>query len=724
MSEGIPETGSQDPTLTVGNDLQNSFEVANLPEWKLLVGGGIAATPEAAQAQPDDAAEAKRTQCSLNCLRYLYEGGDDNYDTLTAVQNDAVKLKREEFDELHDWFKEVLPDEQSFDTMQYVMLIHDAGKNSRLSQEMSLDEHAADHDEVLDLLLSSKQYADQRAALLPTFDSLDSQTQEQIRGVFGVRLNFGQFLQAEAPAAALAGLPEGTQEPVRSMYVMHAMLDIAGVTGHINPDSSMVLTSPTYRSMKAANAALTNPELTSDSARYDYYLAYRAEQLGVSGEGLNEHGDLKAKVRLACMLRYDSREQFNTLSEAYGTLAEPVKAILEAELARDGERDRATLPYYGPAMLKALTDKGDMTSSLTFFAHVLQEAHIADREARAAGQTGVVTAELGELTRSINQDALDLAHAEVRFAKHGNMLVPSVVEPKPIQIENLPTFEPGENLRDKRVIFVGMGGGSDGIQAAMLSKLFQEKYGSQTAAIVSVRSNEKPLLNAGRQVGEKMVEITSATQAEGGWRFLENIPAEGGVIEAPVFVLNSADTQVVKDDLSALARDTNADVVIGVDTGGDSLYSDKTSSADQVVTTPDQDHAVLAAIGNLPKEVVGETYSVVVAPGVDSPNNASEVLQAARANRVQLTPEDAQLVRDTYVQWRMDGTASEEGRYGKTPFAWLAALQGRNGLTVIDLPRNNVVSNNNPWRTFVNVAPAMQSVLIMTAANHKAAVTS
>lgn len=722
MSEGIPNPGSQDPTLTVGNDLQASFEIANLPEWKLLVGSGIAATPEAAQAQPDDAAEAKRTQCSLNCLRYLYEGGDGNYEAMTAVQNDAVKLKREEFDELHDWFKAVLPDEQRFNSMQYVMLIHDAGKNSRLAQEMSLDEHAADHDEVLDLLLSSDQYADQRAALLPTFESLDSQTQEQIRGVFGVRLNFGQFLQAEAPAVALAGLPEETQEPVRSMYVMHAMLDIAGVTGHINPDSSMVLTSPTYRSMKAANAALTNPGLTTDSERYDYYLAYRAEQLGVSSEGLSEHGDLKAKVRLACMLRYDSGEQFSALSEAYGTLTEPVKAILEAELARDGERDRTTLPYYGPAMLKALTDKEDMASSLTFFAHVLQEAHIADKDARAAGETGVVTAELGELTRGINQGTLDLAHAEVRFVKHGNVLVPSVVEPNPIQIENLPTFEPGENLREKRVIFVGMGGGSDGIQAAMLSKLFQEKYGSQTAAIVSVRSNDKPLVNAGRQVGEKMVEITSATQAEGGWRFLENIPAEGGGIEAPVFVLNSADTEIVQADLSTLAKDANADVIIGVDTGGDSLYSDAASSQDQVVTTPDQDHAVLVAIGNLPKEVVGETYSVVVAPGVDSPANASEVLKVAGANQMQLTHEDAQLVKDTYAQWRMDGSASEEGRYGKTPFAWLAALEGKQGLTVINLPRTNVVSSTNPWRTFINAAPAMQSVLIMSAANHKAAV--
>lgn len=721
MPERYPFSQHTDPTLITGN---TSFKVANLPEWELLVGSGIAATPEAAQTQPDDAAEAKRTQCSLNCLRYLYEGSDESYDALTAAQNDAVKLKREEFDELHGWFKEVLPDEQSFNTMQYVMLIHDAGKNSRLSQEMALDEHAADHDEVLDLLLSSDQYADQRAALLPTFESLDSQTQEQIRGVFGIRLNFGQFLQAEAPAAALAGLPEGTQEPVRSMYVMHAMLDIAGVAGHINPDSSMVLNSPTYRSMKAANAALTNPQLTSDTARYDYYLAYRAEQLGASGEGLNEQADLKAKVRLACMLRYDSGEQFDALSEAYGTLAEPVKAILEAELGRDGERDRATLPYYGPAMLKALTDKQDMASSLTFFAHVMQEAHIADKEARAAGKTGVITAELGELTRSINQNTLDLSHAEVRFAKHGNLLVSSVVESKPIQIESLPTFKPGESLRGKRVIFVGMGGGSDGIQAAMLSNLFQEKYGSQTAAIVSVRSNEKPLVNVGRQVGEKMVEITAATQAEGGWRFLENIPAEGGIIAAPVFVLNSADTQVVQDDLSALARDAHADVIIGVDTGGDSLYGDNTSSVDQVVTTPDQDHAVLAAIASLPKDVVGEVYSVVVAPGIDSPINASEVLEAAAASQVQLTPEDAQLVRDTYTQWRMDGSASAEGRYGKTPFAWLAALQGRDGLTVIDLPRTNVVSNTNPWRTFVNVAPAMKSILIMLATDHRGVVVS
>ncbi len=702
------------------------FDVNSLPEWQLLVGADVAATPEAVKEQTDLEAEKRRTQCSLNCLTYLYEGGDANYAALTAVQADVVRLERAQFDELHDWFAETIPDEETYQTVQYIMLIHDLGKSSKLFDEMGVDRQSVDHDQILTDLLQASEHETQRADLVPTLHELSEEQQRLVKDVFRVQLNFGQFLQAEAPAAALEGVPSDLDPRAKDVfYIMHAMLDIAGVVGHKNPDSSVILNSPTYMSMVRAHVALANDEFANNVDRYDAYLGYRAEQFGVAMETMDEQqkAEAKAQVRLACMLRYATPEEFGELHEVFEQLDVPVKAILTTELNRDGINDRATLPYYAPAMLKALSENWDVTTACTYFAHALQEAHIADREARLAGQTGMVTAELGDLTRAFNQGTLEPAHANIRFAAKGEMLIPSVVQPDLANFEASPLFE-GESLRGKRLLLVGMGGGSDGMQAAMLGKLLEQKYGAVTSGIVSVRTGDKPLLDLGRRVSTATNEITSATAAQGDWRFLEKILVEGDQGHPPVFMLHSAEAATVTANLRELAEDVGAEIVIGVDTGGDSLYLAAADEHSQVATTPDQDHSVLeglAALGG-EEDAIERTLSVVIAPGIDSPDYAREMLADARAARVVVDDLSVALVEETYRGWRMDGSASEEGRYGKTPFAWLKALEGQRGLTVLPLPAANVISTVNPWRTFVDIVPAMAEIFVMDAGRHQALV--
>lgn len=727
MSEKQIQSAShyQDPGLSGDNITNYSFDVNQLPEWQLLSGEDVVATPESTDGQVDLDAEKKRTQCSLNCLSYIYEGGEDNYAKLTEVQNEAVRLTPGQFSELHDWFTDSLDTSEKFETMQYVMVIHDVGKSGRVLDQLSVDPKSVDHDEVLIDLLNDSSYTEQRQNLLPTFYKLSVENQKVVTDVLSTRLNYGQFLQAEAPAAALNGVPEDLDETTRSMYVMHAMLDIAGVVGHVNPNGSLILTSPTYMSMVSAGAALSSTELDGATERYDAYLGYRAEQFGVDTKSPDtlEAMEAKAKVRLGCMLRYASPEQFGSLNDNFKALPLPVKAILTSELNKDGVNDRATLPYYGPALLKSLMDTEDMGASLSYFAHLLQEAHIADKAARAGGETGVVTAEFGDLTRAFNQGDLDIKQGGVRFNQHRTMLVPEILERKLENLNNLPDFEDGETLRGKRVLLVGMGGGSDGIQAAMLSKIFAQKYGSETAGIVSVRDGEKPLINPGRRVSRNTVEITRETEAGSDWRFLEGIPLEGDDETSPMFILANTGVAVVQENIGELAKDLQVDVIVGVDTGGDSLYRAVQVAHDQTVTTPDQDHAVLEALANLSAQgATTEVYSAVIAPGIDSPDYASQTMETAGAAKIKLDPPDKELVLETYSAWRMDGSASEEGRYGKTPFAWLKAIGGSNGLTSLDLPVDKVTSATNPWRNFVDITPAMSEVVIMDAKKHHGAI--
>ena len=707
-------------------NLEQRLDVLQLPEAKLLIGEDIKASPESqgADEAANQRAEYQRTVCSLNVMNYLYYGGDENYHKLTAAQNDANRLTREEFEEFHQWVASNLSGEHSANVMRYIMLIHDLGKNQTLASAVMGEDAAdsVDHDEVLRRLLRSD-YAAKRTELLPTFSQLSKADQTIIRDVMSTELNLGQFIQAEAPPATLASFAEST-EPVRSLYIMHTLFDIAGALGHVNAESSLLLTSPLYNQMAAACDVLTDSTLPTDDARYAHYLARRAQRFGLDNDAIEQLIDNQAHthtVRLACMLRYDTPEEYQQLTNALDTLPGPVQAILAQELSNDGIHQRATLPYYGPALLKGLEKHHSLSAALTYFAHVLQEAHIADKAARKAGETGVVTADLSTIAQAANQGTLDPHHAELRFHRSGETLVPEYQDTPELAIDSLPAFD-SEQLHGKRIIYLGMGGGSDGIQAAMLSKLHQQHHAVQPTAIVSVRNfaadSNKQLAHTGRQIGDALAEITKETTKVGDWRFLEDIIAKDETI-APVYLLNSIEPEQIAHDLQLLIRETGADAICGIDTGGDVLYHANTA-IDPTTSSPDQDYAVLAALHmvNAAAEADGtplNVFTAIVAPGVDTPPYANDMLASSNAQRYILQPDDTTTITQTYAAWRMDGSASEEGLYGKTPLAWIAALTGKHGLQPLALPRANATSAYNPWRIFMNIRPSTARVVMMQA---------
>ncbi len=423
MSENASNM-SGDPSILTGNLAAQNLDIANLPEWSLLMGEGIASSPEAAQTTIDNAAEARRTELSLKCLTYLHEGGDENYQKLTVAQGEAVRLSHEEFEELGGWFRHAMPDESSYQTMQYIMLIHDAGKNSQLVDEMGIDHQVIDHDEVLDQLLNAPEYIEQRQAILPTFSSLSEPDQRLVQNVFSVKLNFSQFLQAEVPAVALEGVPKDLDEKSKTAYIMHAVLDIAGATGHLNPDSSPVLTSSMYKSMVAARAALTDKKYIDADERYNAYLARRAEQFGINARNLPKHS---AEIRLACMLRCASPEEFDDFAHALThEVGSADQSVLFKELSRNGVTDRARLPYYGPALLRAVTEKSNLPTALKYFALTMYRAVMADYDNFGVdAEHGMVTVDLGDLTKYINQTGEEPLP---RFKRIGNKLVSVVQE--------------------------------------------------------------------------------------------------------------------------------------------------------------------------------------------------------------------------------------------------------------------------------------------------------
>lgn len=177
-------------------------------------------------------------------------------------------------------------------------------------------------------------------------------------------------------------------------------------------------------------------------------------------------------------------------------------------------------------------------------------------------------------------------------------------------------------------------------------------------------------------------------------------------------VLDNEDGSLTSRIEAALKDVGGVDTIVAVDTGGDALYSTSVSSAAKA--TPDQDLRVLKALHSLqgPRIITAE-----IAVGVDSPDNASEVLSKGKAKLFVPSAAESKQIADRYRAWKLDGT--DDKLFGKTALAWQSALRGESGLQTLPLPGTVVVDpNKTPWSPFVQIDPAMRGVFFMELDDH------
>ncbi len=272
--------------------------------------------------------------------------------------------------------------------------------------------------------------------------------------------------------------------------------------------------------------------------------------------------------------------------------------------------------------------------------------------------------------------------------------------------------------------YVGIGGGSDCVQAAILGILSgnpscvisirRNKLGSQTAK--DDVGGKRTVDNHGGEVGGAgtgVFRITPDTRGSG--RFLEFLPAS----QLPTYLVIDNQDGKLTDQIQLALNDFGApDTVIAIDTGGDALY--RTEQAEDIVgkTTPDQDISSLLAISKLQGV---KLYSGIVAKGIDTPPYADDVLKSAEARYVTLSKGQIETVLDLYTLFGLDG--SNPDRYGKTPFAWQAALRGETGKVRIPLPDHAVNHPTNPWNPIVNVDCDTAGIFIMHLSKHVDAIS-
>lgn len=403
--------------------------------------------------------------------------------------------------------------------------------------------------------------------------------------------------------------------------------------------------------------------------------------------------------QLATLLGTSSQEEVARLGQAFDRQALNTRRVLDRELNPPAEPGWSIQPQ---GLQELFSPKESLDSGLLTLGRALQATRIAIKD--RPGQ-GLCQLDLNGIS------AQEAGDKDLSLQKSGPDLRVQLVPPLQLDASRLGVIRSLSELPAQRYAVIGIGGGSDGLQAAQLGSLL-EKAGKACTAVISVRTAPRQVNNPLAVLEEgRAYQIGPETTGDG--RFLENLPAT----QRPTFLaLEAGDGKLPQTLQKILEAAGSPDGLLAVDTGGDCLYSAHVD--DQATATPDQDLTVLKALAKLPQR----TTTAVVACGIDSPRNAQEVLEKGRAGCYELGDSDKDMALGVYQGWKMDGSQAEQGLYGKTVFAWQAAMRGEYGVQALPLPTSAVFSKKNPWNFYARITPFHNQVVMMELADHLKAI--
>lgn len=668
--------------------------------------------------------EFDRTINGILALKWII---DNNRASFVQNQPGPVQLSQERFDRLRAYVMNVfaqvsaatgLSEAEVLDAMYTNIVINDLGKVKSFVEKVKAQFGVTnvDHDKLLTEALEKD------ASVSPSFEKLPLSMQAVIIAGLKGEFNLGQFAQAENVPANLNKIKEMSAHAL-GYFLVHAVFDVAGAQGHMDPNGAKLMMNPVYDGYELSIRCLEQIlEGKSVEEVYDYFLAERTKGLGLdikTSEG-------RALARLVTMSRAYKAADAKKVIDAFNALPVQARQILITELNISGNGERpATLIYYAPALLQNALTANAYETGLFTLARLYQEARINIKDRKGPGVYTVFALDVANAAKTPDV----LRNSEITFVTEGN--------DAKVKIEaardrlDASRFEAFEGVRSNEgIAVIGIGGGSDVIQAAQLGEVLKAQ-GQKVDTVISIRTQKTTSQGLTNQVGEDRLvanhggEIFPGVfivtpQTTGSGRFVENIPAAN--FQNNYLIVDAQDGTLEPQINAALAhaegKSGKIGTVIGVDTGGDSLFSVK-SNVDVARATPDQDLRVLETLAGISGKKV---LSAIVAPGVDVPANAQEVLSKAQAKFYQLTAAEVSLVMSNYGNWDFDGKS--ETNYGKTPFSWQLALNGNNGVQVIPIPTRLVTHKANPWNPFVRIESAMKGIFFMELGAHLQAIGS
>ncbi len=656
--------------------------------------------------------EFDRTIAGILVFKWILTG---NYEKLTSVQKGDVKLARDRFERIREYVKRVVPDSQAMDAMITSMVINDLGKIKAFVEKTQKETgiQDVDHDNILLAALKKS------PQISPSFMKLSQKYQNIILRGLEAKFNLGQFVQAENVAASLEGMKSLVSDPQSlDFYLVHTLIDIAGVAGHKTQDGSVVLNEPVARGFEIGIKALEGlARGRSTKQVYEDFIEAKGQIFGLSAHDPVE----RVAIRLATMLGLNTSMDARLVLGELQSLPTNTKAILVREMNLSGIDDgTATLVYYGPAIVTNIINaiekaggnrlsKGSLSIGLTTLARIYQKARIIQK---ATNKNGVFTV----MAKQVAEAAADphgLENKEFDLQKVGDGAEVKISDKPSINSEAFPHMMNLQELPGNRIGVIGIGGGSDGIQAALLSQMLAGSS-KQTPFVISVRTSKTGSVGSSGRAGESRTvenhggEIFPGVfrvlpQSTGSGRFLENLPAG----EVPMFIVTDYQNGTLAQQIQAVVNHVGGvDTVVALDTGGDALYP--SVQTERARATPDQDLRVLNTLSQFNNL---KLLTAIVATGIDSPPDAQFTLQRAGAQYYEPSKNQERYVLGKYRTWQMDGT--NPNRYGKTSLAWQYALRDQTGIVSLPIPTEVVLDRNNPWDPFVTIQESMKGIFFM-----------
>lgn len=643
-----------------------------------------------------------------------------------------------------------------YERLMGILSIHDLAKSEKIAHIAEEKLGCTDHDialthlvrddfRALDGVLTDEQVASLRQAIS---DPIVREFFEKPRAIVG--FNAGRHLQGEGPK----NLFTASVKDVDAACLAEFIADWSGVNGHQDPTGPVLLANvpPAVNgTAKALQKLLEAKAASSDMAEVYEEFSYPAETLAKLGlERQSETG--KAIARVAFIGREhqqkDSevgRTHAEALKKAFDGLPASLRKQLVSELNAD-DLDLGFTPHTMAEIRSKQAQGGAETAQVTEQSYkiFLLALHRVIEEVRAHRLTQpVITANLNvKVSGAKLSDALDvtadaagaISQVEVSATRDKqNVFAVDFKRCAPAQsLDALPAAKL-DQLPGKRVLVGGYGGGGDVYQAGSVA-ISLEAHGKIVPAVFSVRRGdlskvEKQLENF-EIVDREHNLIRILPDTSGTIGTTSRLPERGAAradLSRPVYlILDNDEGRTLDKKIERLARHIQAstgnavETIAGVDTGGDSLEPKRTAGADSALSTPDQDHASLAALSRIQGY---HTYSFVVAPGIDSPAEFPAILAKANAS-VHVAGDQERAGVHSYLT--RTGLGGDDSVMSKTSLVCktLANPEGAElGYRYIDgIPERYRLNRANPWKAWVKLQPSMKALCIMTSADHLKAI--
>ncbi|KAI1477708.1 hypothetical protein F4774DRAFT_388285 [Daldinia eschscholtzii] len=301
--------------------------------------------------------EVNRTLVGVLTLKWIYNG---EYDTLVANQADALKLSRQSFQWIHDFYADSISNPNELYALITSIVVNDIGKDEQLASdyEKKTGENIASLNHDMILLKAVE------AGILGCLDRLSEEDRTDIiRGMeLGAEFNFGQLAQAENAPACLSSLAKmkGHARSFRLRF-QEQLLDIAGAAGHLDWTCAKKLTQSNfdaYHTVYDVGMGIIEDGL-SLRAGYDMVLARRLNllhEMGCRLLDLNAEDD-RAFARLLCMSSVAELATAELYNRVWSSLDENVRSSLRKYLNVDGSvSEPAVQVTYIPALITQAVD--------------------------------------------------------------------------------------------------------------------------------------------------------------------------------------------------------------------------------------------------------------------------------------------------------------------------------------------------------------------------------